>query len=104
MTINSETHTKTKSERKLAKLFSRIIGNGRFRTYHLGDTCLTSNSELKNYLSYVKSLVPRWPQLELLADFMEVGTIPTRWCIFPGERQENQQRYTYPVDIDGKYS
>ncbi|OBS17566.1 hypothetical protein FPOA_11972 [Fusarium poae] len=58
--------------------------------------------DLKNYLSYVKSLVPRWPQLELLADFMEVGTIPTRWCIFPGERQENQQRYTYPVNIDAR--
>ncbi|KAF5625587.1 hypothetical protein F52700_8952 [Fusarium sp. NRRL 52700] len=53
------------------------------------------------YFNYVKSLSKRWPQLELLHDFMEVGTVPTRWCIFPGEEKEKkeQRRYTYDVDI-----
>ncbi|KAM0420455.1 hypothetical protein ACHAPT_011747 [Fusarium lateritium] len=54
------------------------------------------------YLSYVKSLVGTWPQLQLLVDFMEVGTIPTRWCTFPGEQpQKNQKpRYIYGDTID----
>ncbi|KAH7178263.1 hypothetical protein DER46DRAFT_696010 [Fusarium sp. MPI-SDFR-AT-0072] len=54
------------------------------------------------YLEYVKSLSKRWPQLELLHDFMEVGTVPTRWCIFPGEEQEKneQRRYTYHLAIE----
>ncbi|KAF4338670.1 hypothetical protein FBEOM_7438 [Fusarium beomiforme] len=49
------------------------------------------------YLNYVKSLSKRWPQLELLADFMEVGTVPTRWCIFPGEEKDKTEdlRFTY---------
>ncbi|KAF5569395.1 hypothetical protein FPHYL_2211 [Fusarium phyllophilum] len=50
------------------------------------------------YLGYVKSLSKSWPQLELLYDFMEVGTIPTRWCIFPREEKDKNKkpRYTYP--------
>ncbi|KAF4959061.1 hypothetical protein FGADI_1939 [Fusarium gaditjirri] len=53
------------------------------------------------YLEYVKSLSKRWPQLELLHDFMEVGTVPTRWCIFPGEEIEKNEprRYTYKTAI-----
>ncbi|KAF5985553.1 hypothetical protein FCOIX_2047 [Fusarium coicis] len=49
------------------------------------------------YLKYVENMSKRWPQLELLHDFMEVGTVPTRWCIFPGEEKEKneQRRYTY---------
>ncbi|KAG5754790.1 hypothetical protein H9Q70_002588 [Fusarium xylarioides] len=54
------------------------------------------------YLKYVEGLSKRWPQLELLHDFMEVGTVPTRWCIFPGEENEKneQRRYTYHTAID----
>ncbi|KAF4414595.1 hypothetical protein F53441_14730, partial [Fusarium austroafricanum] len=41
-----------------------------------------------------------WPQLELLKDFMRVGTIPTRWKIFPGENDVfDTQRYTYVRDV-----
>ncbi|SPO04179.1 uncharacterized protein DNG_06862 [Cephalotrichum gorgonifer] len=32
------------------------------------------------YLAHVKALVPTRPHLLLLADFMEVGTVPIRWC------------------------
>lgn len=47
--------------------------------------------------------MPQWPQLELLADFMEVGTIPTRWCVFPGEEKvpDAPDRYVYPAPING---
>ncbi|KAF3761832.1 hypothetical protein M406DRAFT_353282 [Cryphonectria parasitica EP155] len=31
------------------------------------------------YLTYVKQLSKNWPHLELLADFMMVGTMPMRW-------------------------
>ncbi|ROW08281.1 hypothetical protein VMCG_03177 [Cytospora schulzeri] len=31
------------------------------------------------YLTYVKLLANQWPHLELLADFMDVGTTPLRW-------------------------
>lgn len=31
------------------------------------------------YLTHVKRLVRQWPHLELLADFMDVGTTPVRW-------------------------
>ncbi|KAJ4393737.1 hypothetical protein N0V93_002952 [Gnomoniopsis smithogilvyi] len=31
------------------------------------------------YLSYVKALVRNWPHLQLLVDFMDVGTTPVRW-------------------------
>ncbi|KAF5641720.1 uncharacterized protein FTJAE_3979 [Fusarium tjaetaba] len=66
----------------------------------LGDDNWEGPKERGPYLKYVKSLSKRWPQLELLHDFMEVGTVPTRWCIFPGEEKENneQRRYTYPRD------
>ncbi|GKU07308.1 unnamed protein product [Fusarium langsethiae] len=51
------------------------------------------------YLNYVNDLIPSWPQLELLADFMGVGTIPTRWQMFPGENDLSDiQRYTYRTD------
>ncbi|KAF4434894.1 hypothetical protein FACUT_7554 [Fusarium acutatum] len=63
----------------------------------LGDKNWEGPREPGPYLMYVKSLLKRWPQLELLHDFMEVGTVPTRWCIFPGEENEKneQRRYTY---------
>ncbi|PSR82100.1 hypothetical protein BD289DRAFT_339377, partial [Coniella lustricola] len=32
-----------------------------------------------DYATYVKTLVPGWPHLELLADFMDAGTAPMRW-------------------------
>nr|RBQ98294.1 hypothetical protein FVER53263_11871 [Fusarium verticillioides] len=53
------------------------------------------------YLKYVENLSKRWPQLELLHDFMEIGTVPTRWCIFPGEEKEKneQRRYIYHTAI-----
>lgn len=31
------------------------------------------------YLTHVRSLASRWPHLEMLADFMDVGTHPIRW-------------------------
>lgn len=31
------------------------------------------------YLTRIKQLVDRWPHLQLLADFMDVGTSPLRW-------------------------
>lgn len=31
------------------------------------------------YLTHVKSLTSRWRHLQLLADFMDVGTHPIRW-------------------------
>ncbi|KAF5690911.1 hypothetical protein FCIRC_642 [Fusarium circinatum] len=67
----------------------------------LGDENWEGPTERGPYLNYVKSLSKRWPQLELLHDFMEVGTLPTRWCIFPGEEKEKnkQRRYTYHADI-----
>ncbi|KAG5657969.1 hypothetical protein KAF25_006920 [Fusarium avenaceum] len=54
--------------------------------------------ETKDYLSYVKYMAPRWPHLQVLVDFMEVGTIPTRWCRFPEEKgyRDQSPRYTYP--------
>ncbi|KAF5595108.1 hypothetical protein FPCIR_4733 [Fusarium pseudocircinatum] len=68
----------------------------------LGDENWEGPEEGGPYLNYVKSLSKRWPQLELLHDFMEVGTVPTRWCIFPGEEKEKneQRRYTYDTAIN----
>ncbi|KAF5610253.1 uncharacterized protein FSUBG_3486 [Fusarium subglutinans] len=67
----------------------------------LGDENWEAPTKRRPYLKYVESLSKRWPQLELLHDFMEVGTVPTRWCIFPGEEKEKneQRRYTYHDDI-----
>ncbi|RKL40420.1 hypothetical protein BFJ70_g5649 [Fusarium oxysporum] len=64
----------------------------------LGDQDWKGPTEQGPYLEYVKSLSKRWPQLELLNDFMEVGTVPTRWRIFPGEEKDKNEkpRYTYP--------
>ncbi|KAG4271768.1 hypothetical protein FPRO04_10715 [Fusarium proliferatum] len=68
----------------------------------LGDENWKGPAERGPYLKYVESLMRRWPQLELLHDFMEVGTVPTRWCIFPGEeKMENEpRRYAYSTAID----
>ncbi|KAI1742181.1 hypothetical protein F4680DRAFT_413138 [Xylaria scruposa] len=46
------------------------------------------------YLRYLKSISSEWPQLRLLADFMEVGTDPLRWRNFYGDDKNNT--YTYP--------
>ncbi|KAH7253744.1 uncharacterized protein BKA55DRAFT_538606 [Fusarium redolens] len=71
---------------------------------NLGTEDWIALTEPGSYLNYVKSLSMRWPQLELLSDFMEVGTAPTRWCIFPGEEKDKneQRRYTYPTSIPRK--
>ncbi|KAI1011911.1 hypothetical protein LB503_004477 [Fusarium chuoi] len=68
----------------------------------LGDENWEGLAERGPYLKYVEGLLKRWPQLELLHDFMEVGTVPTRWCIFPGEDKgkNEQRRYTYHTAID----
>ncbi|RBA20776.1 hypothetical protein FPRO05_08223 [Fusarium proliferatum] len=68
----------------------------------LGDENWKGPAERGPYLKYVESLMRRWPQLELLHDFMEVGTVPTRWCIFPGEeKMENEpRRYAYSTAIN----
>ncbi|KAF4463682.1 hypothetical protein FALBO_9496 [Fusarium albosuccineum] len=58
------------------------------------------------YLAYVKRLATTWPELQLLADFMEIGTVPMRWCIFPGEQEPPRgvrRRYTY-LDDTGEVS
>lgn len=62
----------------------------------------TKHSKSNDYLSYVKYLTPSWPHLQLLVDFMEVGTIPTRWCKFPEEKKYRDQipQYTY-LDEEG---
>ncbi|QGI63794.1 hypothetical protein CEK26_007745 [Fusarium fujikuroi] len=61
----------------------------------LGDENWKGPTERGLYLKYVESLIRKWPQLELLHDFMEVGTVPTRWCIFPGEEKEKNERRRY---------
>ncbi|RWA11589.1 hypothetical protein EKO27_g3490 [Xylaria grammica] len=48
------------------------------------------------YLRYIQTISSEWPQLRLLADFMEVGTDPLRWRNFYGDDEKN--RYTYPDD------
>ncbi|KAL2679221.1 hypothetical protein Neosp_009988 [[Neocosmospora] mangrovei] len=62
---------------------------------------IEENKPEGEYLAYVKSLAGTWPQLQLLVDFMEVGTIPTRWCTFPGEVPVKNQkpRYVYGETI-----
>ena len=52
------------------------------------------------YLQYVKAISAEWPHLKLLADFMEVGTDPTRWRNFHGNDQKNA--YTYPDDREDR--
>ncbi|KAG4255979.1 hypothetical protein FPRO03_04927 [Fusarium proliferatum] len=68
----------------------------------LGNENWEGPAERGPYLKYVEGLLKIWPQLELLHDFMEVGTVPTRWCIFPGEeKMENEpRRYAYSTAID----
>lgn len=87
-----------KSEIRFLKTLERIPGHGTFQILLLGKSQLTNHSETKDYLSYMKYLAPRWPHLQVLVDFMEVGTIPTRWCRFPEEKEYRDQspRYTYP--------
>lgn len=44
----------------------------------------------ERYLTHIKMLSSKWPHLQLLADFMDVGTTPVRWnANVPGG---------YPVD------
>ncbi|KAI0862607.1 hypothetical protein F4860DRAFT_512576 [Xylaria cubensis] len=76
--------------------------------YHTGDIYQdgTQESQRKEweikvedaspYLRYLKSISSEWPQLRLLADFMEVGTDPLRWRNFYGDDKNNA--YTYPDD------
>lgn len=47
-------------------------------------------------MAYVKELSYDWPELRLLADFMEVGTDPIRWRNYHENDGKNQ--YTYPDD------
>jgi hypothetical protein len=42
-------------------------------------------SDPDSYLTHVKNLSTKWPHLQLLADFMEIGTTPLRW---PGMRDK----------------
>lgn len=45
------------------------------------------------YLAHVKSLVLHWPHLQLLVDFMDVGTTPVRWqASVPGGYPENREK------------
>lgn len=45
------------------------------------------------YLSHIKSLIPGWPHLRYLADFLEVSTVPTKWQFLnPSERAERAAR------------
>ncbi|KAJ3548371.1 hypothetical protein NM208_g1030 [Fusarium decemcellulare] len=85
-------HTKTNGESQSSTILKWNAGHGKRRISDLGTTDAADEIQ--------------WPQLELLADFMEVGTIPTRWCIFPGEQKQNgqRQRYTYPIDIEPRRS
>ncbi|KAI1199922.1 hypothetical protein F5X97DRAFT_295140 [Nemania serpens] len=46
------------------------------------------------YLQYVQAVSAEWPHLRPLADFMEVGTDPSRWRNFHGNDRNNA--YTYP--------
>ncbi|KAI1110941.1 hypothetical protein F5Y14DRAFT_336572 [Nemania sp. NC0429] len=46
------------------------------------------------YLQYVRAMSAEWPHLRPLADFMEVGTDPSRWRNFHGNDRKNA--YTYP--------
>ncbi|CAN8098352.1 unnamed protein product [Discula destructiva] len=48
------------------------------------------------YLEHVKSLVTHWPHLQLLVDFMDVGTTPVRWnsSIPGGYPEDNKLRDT----------
>lgn len=55
---------------------------------------------MQPYLSYVKDISVEWPQLKLLADFMEVGTDPLRWKDF--HDADKAHHYTYPDDVDGR--
>ncbi|KAI1364335.1 hypothetical protein F5Y08DRAFT_328797 [Xylaria arbuscula] len=52
------------------------------------------------YLKYLRIVSSEWPQLRLLADFMEVGTDPLRWKNFHGDVKINA--YTYPEDHEGR--
>lgn len=41
---------------------------------------ITHMSSLRGrYLTHIKGLLKQWPHLQLLADFMDVGTTPVRW-------------------------
>lgn len=46
------------------------------------------------YLQFLTTISSEWPQIRLLADFMEVGTDPLRWRNFHDDDKHNI--YTYP--------
>jgi hypothetical protein len=48
----------------------------------------------KPYLLFVKTISSEWPRLKLLADFLEVGTIPNRWRDFDGTDKEHAHTYS----------
>ena len=54
------------------------------------------------YLEFVREISSEWPHLRRLADFMEIGTIPTRWQDYYGVDRNNA--YTYPIDFKGRGS
>ena len=61
------------------------------------------------YLQHVKGLVKGWPQLQLLVDFMEVGTVPDRWGKIPGEPEpakpkNGEKSAMYNPEDRGTYS
>lgn len=41
--------------------------------------CFEPNVPRGPYLEYVNALSSKWPHLQFLSDFMEVGTHPLRW-------------------------
>ncbi|OAL49335.1 hypothetical protein IQ07DRAFT_77294 [Pyrenochaeta sp. DS3sAY3a] len=62
--------------------------------YAVGRRDWRLNEELP-YLRHVKRLSNAWPHLRLLADFIEISTIPKRWNILqhkPNERNERARR------------
>jgi hypothetical protein len=50
------------------------------------------------YLRHIKSLATDWPYFRSLADFMEVGTNPSRWRNYDGSDKDHV--FTYPDDPD----
>ena len=50
---------------------------------------LIKTSKRRPYLDHVKSLSVKWPHLRVLADFMEIGTSPTKWADL--QKQDNRE-------------
>jgi hypothetical protein len=51
----------------------------------------SSCSTDRPYLRHVKSLSTTWPQLRLLADFMEVSTSAVRWLGFKARKSADHR-------------